>query len=63
MHKLQAETDFAPDGDQPAVFSAIGGAGFCFNCDTVGHVNRNCPKPKVHCGECGDNGHMPKHCW
>ena len=63
MHKLQAETDFAPDGDRPAVFSAVGGTGFCFNCDTVGHTNRFCPKPKVDCGECGDKGHMPKHCW
>ena len=40
MHKLQAETDFAPDGDRPAVFSAGGGTGFCFNCDTAGHINR-----------------------
>eukprot|EP00966_Prymnesium_polylepis_P273670 6322141-Prymnesium_polylepis.1 len=24
MHKLQAEIDFEPDGDAPAVFSAVG---------------------------------------
>ena len=66
MNMLQVETDFAPDGDRPAVFSTIGGQqqqGFCFNCDTVGHTIRFCPKPKVDCGECGDKGHMPKHCW
>jgi hypothetical protein len=66
MNMLQVETDFAPDGDR-AVFSTIGGQqqqGFCFNCDTVGHTIRFCPKPKVDCGECGDKGHiMPKHCW
>ena len=63
MHKLQAETDFEPDGDRPAVFSAIGGQGFCFNCDKTGHTGRMCPEPRATCGECGDKGHLTKHCW
>jgi hypothetical protein len=66
MHKLQAEVDFEPDSDTPAVFSAVAGqqpAGFCFNCDMRGHTIRSCPSPKVTCGECGDKGHLDKHCW
>ena len=38
MHKLQAEVDFEPDSDTPAVFSAVAGqqpAGFCFNCESA----------------------------
>ena len=63
MSMLQVETD----GDR-AAFSAIGGqqqqgAGFCFNCDSYGHTVRSFPTPKVTCGECGDKGHLTKHCW
>ena len=28
-----------------------------------GHTIRGCPSPKVTCGECGDKGHLDKHCW
>eukprot|EP00966_Prymnesium_polylepis_P204086 4727400-Prymnesium_polylepis.1 len=48
MHKLQAETDFEPDGGRVA-FSAISGQqqpGLCFNCDSRGHTIRSCPAPK-----------------
>eukprot|EP00966_Prymnesium_polylepis_P196518 4554074-Prymnesium_polylepis.1 len=51
MSMLQADTDFAPDGDRTA-FSAIGGqqqqgAGFCSNCDSYGHTIRTAaPSPR-----------------
>ena len=37
--------------------------GFCFNCDTKGHLRRNCTKPKADCSECGKGaGHPDKYC-
>eukprot|EP00966_Prymnesium_polylepis_P301552 6967329-Prymnesium_polylepis.1 len=36
---------------------------FCYNCDTQAHVLFDCPKPKVLCEECGEKGHLTKHCY
>ena len=44
----------------------------CFNCQEMGHMARNCPKPRsnanggrldVKCHECGGFGHKADRCW
>ena len=63
---LQTETEFS----EPAGHSAFSGVAvqpgrgrFCYNCDTIGHSLSECAVPKVTCDECGDRGHMTKHCY
>lgn len=41
----------------------------CFNCQEIGHMKGNCPKPnkriewtKVHCSKCKEMGHTPVRC-
>ncbi|VVA28905.1 PREDICTED: LOC110769588 isoform [Prunus dulcis] len=35
----------------------------CYNCSEVGHLCRDCPKPKAHCCfKCKQPGHLAKHC-
>ena len=36
---------------------------WCFNCDSPGHVRRDCAEPAANCDECGAAaGHVTKHC-
>ena len=62
---LQTESDFSGGDNAPAAFTGIGNVRtkFCYNCDAVGHINAECTIPKALCGDCGDKGHMSKHCW
>jgi hypothetical protein len=64
IEMLKTDTDFF-GGDSPAAFSGIGvrNGKFCYNCDSNGHANAECTKPKVICEECTDKGHLAKHCW
>ena len=50
IEMLKTETDFF-GGDSPAAFSSIGVRKFCYNCDSSGHANAECTKPKVTCEE------------
>ena len=46
-----------------AAFNFTSKTSFCFNCDTSGHIRRNCTKPKADCSECGSQaGHPDKYC-
>eukprot|EP00966_Prymnesium_polylepis_P284950 6583127-Prymnesium_polylepis.1 len=66
IEMLKTLTNFF-GGDGPATFSSIGvraGKGpFSQNCDSQGHTIADCTKARVQCEECGDKGHMTKHCY
>lgn len=39
------------------------GQEICFNCGTVGHISRECPRPsRDNCYQCGRPGHVAKEC-
>jgi hypothetical protein len=66
IDKLQTDTDFFGDSGHAAFSGVARPAGrrqFCYNCDTIGHVLFDCTKPKASCEECGEKGHLTKHCY
>lgn len=36
----------------------------CYNCQLIGHIARNCSRPKrpLQCSKCGTEGHTAKYC-
>ena len=35
----------------------------CFNCNQLGHVQRDCPARNHLCFTCGQPGHLSRNCW
>lgn len=34
----------------------------CFNCNSRGHLGKDCPSRDERCYNCGENGHLSRHC-
>ena len=58
----QAVVAFMTQGKQSAGAKASNATRQCHNCNGIGHIAPDCPKPKAFCTKCKSPGHLAAHC-